>query len=119
MRTHGHPALLTTSLMVAALGVFHIARPVAVSAQASASLTVSATVVRSDAAWSGHEISRALIDSVSITRPAAIDGTTIIDGPVARGWAAPSLEWDGTIAWLEPAPEAESERTVTVAHLGS
>ncbi|MEX2470802.1 MAG: hypothetical protein WEA34_01385 [Gemmatimonadota bacterium] len=110
MRTHGHATLLTTSLMVAALGAFHIARPVAVSAQASASLTVSATVVRSDAAWSGHEMSRALLHSVTSTRSEATDGTAIIDDAIER---------DGTIAWVEPTPRSPSEPTVTVAHVGS
>lgn len=107
MRTHGHATLLTTSLMVAALGVFHIARPVAVSAQASASLGVSATVVRSDAAWSGHEMSRALLESLSMS-----DADREVTDELA-------IERDGTIAWLEPAPAAESEPTITVAHLGS
>lgn len=110
MRTHGHATLLTTSLMVAALGAFHIARPVAVSAQASASLTVSATVVRSDAAWSGHEMGRALVASVASTHPEAMHGADIIDA---------SLERDGTIAWVEPTPASASEPTVTVAHVGS
>lgn len=110
MRTHGHATLLTTSLMVAALGAFHIARPVAVSAQASASLTVSATVVRSDAAWSGHEMSRALLHSVSSIRPEGTDGAANIDA---------SIERDGTIAWMEPTPASASEPTVTVAHVGS
>lgn len=110
MRTHGHATLLTTSLMVAALGAFHIARPVAVSAQASASLTVSATVVRSDAAWSGHEMSRALLHSVSSIRPEGTDGAANIDAPIER---------DGTIAWMELTPASASEPTVTVAHVGS
>lgn len=109
MRTHGHATLLTTSFLVAMLGAFHIARPVAVSAQASASLRVSATVVRSDAAWSGHEMSRALIHSVS-TLPEATDGVATIDA---------SIERDGTIAWLDPDPVSASEPTVTVAHVGS
>jgi hypothetical protein len=99
MRTHGHATLLTTGLMVATLGIFHIARPVAVSAQASASLTVSATVVPSNAAWSGHEMSMELAQS------AETEGLLV--------------ERDGTIAWLEPAPAATTEPTVTVAHLGS
>lgn len=110
MRTHGHATLLTTSLMVAALGVFHIARPVAVSAQASASLTVSATVVRSDAAWSGHEMGQALVHSVASGDAEITDGVDIIDA---------SLERDGTIAWLEPTYASTSEPTVTVAHVGS
>lgn len=110
MRTHGHATLLTTSLMVAALGVFHIARPVAVSAQASASLTVSATVVRSDAAWSGHEMGQALVRSVVSSDSEGIDGADIIDA---------SIERDGTMAWVEPIPTSASEPTVTVAHVGS
>lgn len=128
MRTHGHATLLTASLMVAALGACHIARPVAVSAQASASLRVSATVVRAEAAWSGHEMTQALVHSAAAealvasaaTRGAEATGTVAIDGgPSTHGWADASVERDGTVAWLEPAPVSATERTVVVAHLGS
>ena len=130
MRTHGHPALIIASLMVALLGAFHIARPVAVSAQASASVRVSATVVRADAAWSGHEMSQALVQAAAVeallasaTDPASESARTAAThgqlAPATHGWTEASVQRNGTVAWVEPIPASPSERTVFVAHLGS
>ena len=124
MRTHTPHNVLGTALAVLALGFFHSATPVAVSAQARASLTASATILPADAAWTGHELTEAvrtaaLADSGATTGAsfANLAGTTAAtfspDDGVVR------MERDGTVVWVRPTTPDDDRTLVMVAHLGS
>ena len=107
--------------MVAAVAIFHCARPLAVYAQSQATLAASATVVHADAAWTGHELTQAVLD-------AAADGNASSPAwhvPAVAGLELPSggsafrTERNGTVVWVRTAPAGDRPTLVTVAHLGS
>jgi hypothetical protein len=90
----------TTILVVAALGLFHIARPVAVFAQTSATVRVEVTVLPADAAWAGHRMTELVAHDV-------------------EGQAPTRREALGTVVWREAEPANAEVRVVTVAHLAN
>ncbi|MEX2466272.1 MAG: hypothetical protein WD995_05145 [Gemmatimonadota bacterium] len=100
MRTHNFHSILTTILAVVGLGLFHIARPVAVSAQSAATMRVEVTVLPADAAWAAHRMT----ELVARTDIAA---------------AAARQEELGTVVWRETEPVNATLRVVTVAHLAN
>jgi hypothetical protein len=100
MRNQICNTIRTTILVVAALGLFHIARPVAVSAQASATMRVEVTVLPADAAWAGHQ----LTELVALS---------------AEGEGPARQEAFGTVVWREAEPADAEVRVVTVAHLAN
>jgi len=100
MRTHIHPTTHAAMLAVVALGFFHIARPLAVSAQSSATARVEAIVLPADAAWIAYRAT----DRVARAEAGS---------PAARH------EESGTVAWRNEDPADPTVTVVTVAHLGS
>jgi hypothetical protein len=117
MRSERHRSVIRAALAVAAVGFFHIARPIAVSAQSQASGRVQATVVAADAAWRGHVVSEALVGRV--IRDAMASAARDSD---PRRSVAPTYRIHaetGTVVWVEPTRADASTRTVTVAHLAN
>ena len=118
--TPGNP--LRTALAVAALAIFHSATPLAVSAQTRAAVRASATVVHADAAWTAHDLTRAVLHTA-----AGRAGTGTIAPPpdgFAQPWTTPDTtpfrtERNGTVVWVRPATGGDGPTLVTVAHLGS
>jgi hypothetical protein len=120
MRTHTIPAPLTIALAALALAIFHSARPVAVSAQSRASLTASATVVNADAAWTGQELTEAVLGAATATTVAVAGSEPLaVLGESGAELQTTRSERDGTVVWVQPAPQGEPRALVTVAHLGS
>ena len=100
MRTPTHTPMQYLIFAVVAVGLFHIARPLAVSAQSGATVRVEATVVPATAAWAAHRLAGAAI------RP-------------DRGSTLDRLEASGMVLWREDDPANPTVTIVTVAHLGS
>ena len=100
MRNQIFHTIGTTILVVVALGLFHIARPLAVFAQTSATVRVEVTVLPADAAWAGHRM-------------------TELVAQAAEGQAPARHEEAGTVVWREAEPAHSEVRVVTVAHLAN
>lgn len=100
MSTSRHTSTLATLVALAGLGLFHLARPLAVSAQ-SATARAEATVVVADAAWAAHA-------AVGALAAPAVE-------PEAATRALANVH--GTLVWLEPVRANAAVRVVTVAHL--
>jgi hypothetical protein len=100
MRTHRRPTVHATMLAIVAIGFFHIARPLAVSAQSSATARVEAVVLAADAAWTAYRVTERVVRADA-------------GSPAARH------EESGTVAWRNEDPADPTVTVVTVAHLGS
>ncbi len=122
MSAHSRRSLLTTAAAVAALTIFHSARPLAVSAQGRATVTASATVVHADAAWTGHELTQVVLRAAAEVGASSMDDPSVADLTVPwvlSGGSAVHTERNGTVVWVRPAPSGGRPTLVTVAHLGS
>ena len=122
MSAHIPSTLLQTALTMATVTTFHSARPLAVSAQARATLSASATVVRADAAWTGHELTQAVLQEAAgfkstgsgASYPVGLaEQKPLSEGSIAR------TERNGTMVWARPSGSHDRTTLVTVAHLGS
>jgi len=107
MRPLRPTSLSATLFAIAGLGLFHIASPVAVSAQNSAAARVEVTVLPAEAAWAAHDMVRLL---VLAEVPDAVTGR-----PTSEDAARRALR--DTLVWWEKAPAEGATRVVTVAHL--
>jgi len=99
--------VFATLSAIVGLGLFHIASPVAVSAQNSAVARVEVTVLPADAAWAAHDMVRLLARGGV---PEAATGRPRGEAPAPRAFR-------GISVWLEDAPAEGATRVVTVAHL--
>ncbi len=122
MTAHIEGTAFRTVLAVAALTVFHSARPLAVSAQGRATISVSATVVRPDAAWTGHELTRAVLRATAAATGGAMADDTSVrasGAEVVSGGSVARAERNGTVVWVQPSRADDRTTRVMVAHLGS
>ena len=98
MHTPTHTAMQIVISTMAVIGFCHIARPLALSAQSSATIRVEASVLPAAAAWAAHRMTE-----VAIRAGPAIDRS----------------EESGAFLWRDEDPADSTVQVVTVAHLGS
>lgn len=122
MKTLPVPTWLMTLIVFGTLVIIHSATPMGVSAQATATMTASANVVHADAAWTGVELTHAVVAAtVATDRGAELDpALRLASGPATSyGAEAIRMERNGTVVWVEASRPDRQQALVTVAHLGS
>lgn len=127
---HRQLRLQMFTVLVAALaaGLFHLASPLAVSAQSSATMRVTVTVVPAGGIWAAQELSQGLVEELAGQQGEA--GRAFDDfglGTARVGMAATSAgvpvrslrrEQDGAVAWVEPVHSGAEHTSANPAHAG-
>lgn len=144
MRRQPTLQMFTPVLGALLLGVSHLATPLALSAQSSATLQIGARVMPAEGAWEAHSLAAEAVSRVArrLTTPPRTQGRLLPAPEITSGPSAPSLDRGtllptpdlggrverirlpgatGVTAWAEfaPAPTGTPVATVTVAHLGN